>query len=152
MYIQEVVTYFIYVTISYYIKRVTTSWTYTYYVRQNSYSFMYTIIALTFFSLTRYRYMSLCKYFLDRCYFYTVCPGNSDQFYVVTCYIKCVTTSWIHSTILWIKNNREIGQEYIFLAKSVNPLKTCFFSVPQGHREGGGGGDSSSLDFHENLK
>ena len=28
----------------------------------------------------------------------TVCPGSSDPFYVVTYYIKWVTTSWTHST------------------------------------------------------
>ena len=27
----------------------------------------------------------------------TVCPRSSDQFYVVTYYIKWVTTSWTHS-------------------------------------------------------
>ena len=30
----------------------------------------------------------------------TVCPGSSDQFYVVTYYIKRVTTSWTYSMIL----------------------------------------------------
>ena len=28
----------------------------------------------------------------------TVCPGSSDPFYVVTYYIKWVTTSWTYST------------------------------------------------------
>ena len=28
----------------------------------------------------------------------TVCPGNSDPFYIVTYYIKWVTTSWTYST------------------------------------------------------
>ena len=32
-------------------------------------------------------------------YAYTVCPRSSDQFYVVTYYIKWVTTSWTHSII-----------------------------------------------------
>ena len=27
----------------------------------------------------------------------TVCPRNSDQLYIVTYYIKWVTTSWTHS-------------------------------------------------------
>ena len=27
----------------------------------------------------------------------TVCPGSSDQIYIVTYYIKSVTTSWTHS-------------------------------------------------------
>ena len=30
----------------------------------------------------------------------TVCPGSSYPFYIVTYYIKWVTTSWTHSTIL----------------------------------------------------
>ena len=28
---------------------------------------------------------------------HTVCPGSSDPFYIVTYYIKWVTTSWIYS-------------------------------------------------------
>ena len=27
---------------------------------------------------------------------YTVCPGSSDPFYIVTYYINWVTTSWTH--------------------------------------------------------
>ena len=27
----------------------------------------------------------------------TVCPGSSDPFYIVTYYIKCVTTFWTHN-------------------------------------------------------
>ena len=27
----------------------------------------------------------------------TICPGSSDPFYIVTYYIKWVTTSWTHS-------------------------------------------------------
>ena len=29
----------------------------------------------------------------------TVCPGSSDPFYIVTYYIKWVTTSWTYSTV-----------------------------------------------------
>ena len=29
---------------------------------------------------------------------HTVCPGNSDPFYIVTYFIKWVTTSWTYST------------------------------------------------------
>ena len=29
----------------------------------------------------------------------TICPRNSDQFYVVTYYLKWVTTSWTYSMI-----------------------------------------------------
>ena len=32
----------------------------------------------------------------------TVCPGSSDPFYVVTYYIKWVTTSWTYGTYLWL--------------------------------------------------
>ena len=28
---------------------------------------------------------------------YTICPGNSDPFYIVSYYIRWVTTSWTHS-------------------------------------------------------
>ena len=28
---------------------------------------------------------------------FTVCPGSSDPFYILTYYIKWVTTSWTHS-------------------------------------------------------
>ena len=37
----------------------------------------------------------------------TVCPGSSDPFYIVTYYIKWVTTSWTHSTNFTnlLKNN-----------------------------------------------
>ena len=31
--------------------------------------------------------------------FYSVCPGSSDPFYIVSYYIKLVTTSWTHSSI-----------------------------------------------------
>ena len=31
---------------------------------------------------------------------HTACPRNSDQFYIVTYYIKWVTTSWTDSTRL----------------------------------------------------
>ena len=31
------------------------------------------------------------------CDFNTVCPGSSDPFYIVSYYIKWVTTSWTHS-------------------------------------------------------
>ena len=30
-------------------------------------------------------------------YYITVCPRSSDPFYIVTYYIKWVTTSWTHS-------------------------------------------------------
>ena len=32
----------------------------------------------------------------------TVCPGGSNPFYIVPYYIKWVTTSWTHSTLLHI--------------------------------------------------
>ena len=30
--------------------------------------------------------------------YYTVCPKSSDPFYIVSYYIKWVTTSWTYST------------------------------------------------------
>ena len=35
-------------------------------------------------------------------YSYTVFPGSSDPFCIVTYYIKWVTTSWTHSTVLFL--------------------------------------------------
>ena len=35
----------------------------------------------------------------------TVCPRSSDPFYIVTYYIKWVTTSWTHSIIFCYTNN-----------------------------------------------
>ena len=32
-------------------------------------------------------------------YHYTVCPRSSDPFYVITYYIKLITTSWTYSTV-----------------------------------------------------
>ena len=37
------------------------------------------------------------EYQYERCYIHTVCPKNIDLFYVVTYYLKWVTTSWTHS-------------------------------------------------------
>ena len=34
---------------------------------------------------------------------YTVCPGSFDTFYIVSYYIKWVTTSWTHGTRIQIK-------------------------------------------------
>ena len=42
---------------------------------------------------------------------YTVCPRSKDPFYVVTYYIKWITTSWTHSTKAFfddLKVNKEI--------------------------------------------
>ena len=36
----------------------------------------------------------ICKYL---CLVYTICPGSSDPFYIVSYYIRWVTTSWTHS-------------------------------------------------------
>ena len=33
-------------------------------------------------------------------FIYTLCPRSIYQFYIVTCHIKCVITSWTYSTIL----------------------------------------------------
>ena len=34
---------------------------------------------------------------------YTVCPGSSDPLYIVTYYIKWVTTSWTHSILTYFE-------------------------------------------------
>ena len=38
--------------------------------------------------------MQYAKYLNSEIYTYTVCPGSSDPSYLVTYYIKWVTTSW----------------------------------------------------------
>ena len=35
---------------------------------------------------------------LEHIFIYMVCPGSSDPFYIVTYFIKWVTTSWTYST------------------------------------------------------
>ena len=42
---------------------------------------------------------------------YTVCPGSSDPFYMVSYYIKWVTTSWTHSNILTAAKKRDISEQ-----------------------------------------
>ena len=50
---------------------------------------------------------SLVKYLLPR---YTVCPRSSDPFYIVSYYIKWVTTSWTDSIVSHLrKPNWQIG-------------------------------------------
>ena len=58
---------------------------------------------------------------------YTICPKSSDPFYIVTYYIKWVTTSWTHSKIggkpLRRYNHKEkiiyrvLGQDITLLGK-----------------------------------
>ena len=38
-----------------------------------------------------------CIYWMAQMSIYTVCPRSSDPSYLVTYYIKCVTTSWSDS-------------------------------------------------------
>ena len=50
---------------------------------------------------------------------HTVCPGSSDPFYIVTYYIKWVTTSWTDSIVsnyinwvkTWTDNTQSLGIE-----------------------------------------
>ena len=44
------------------------------------------------------RYQCLYWYIIEFNAVYTVCPGSSDPFYIVTYYIKWITPSWTHST------------------------------------------------------
>ena len=43
---------------------------------------------------------------------YTVCPRSSDPFYIVTYYIKWVTTSWTYSTSWTDGKTRVSTQEF----------------------------------------
>ena len=43
----------------------------------------------------------------------TVCPRSSDPFYVVTYYIKWVTTSWTHSIIYYLTAIAYIGTRFL---------------------------------------
>ena len=36
---------------------------------------------------------------LPECFDYTVCPGSSDPFFLVSYYIKWVTTSWTYGRL-----------------------------------------------------
>ena len=47
----------------------------------------------------------------------TVCPGSSDPFYIVSYYIKWVTTSWTHSIYMCRKltQTRQFGEEWYFV-------------------------------------
>ena len=47
----------------------------------------------------------LSEYFENQIHKGTVCPGSGDQFYIVTCYIKWVTTSLTHgiSRVLYVQ-------------------------------------------------
>ena len=42
----------------------------------------------------------------------TVCLGSSDSFYAVSNYIKWVTTSWTHSTIM---RNINVNKDKLFM-------------------------------------
>ena len=44
---------------------------------------------------------------------FTVCPGSSDQFYIVTYYIKWVTTSWTYSTM--VQEEPVEGMQRVFM-------------------------------------
>ena len=46
-----------------------------------------------------------------------MCPISSDPFYIVTYYMKCVTTSWTHSII-----NCKGARQYNLLNVTVWPL------------------------------
>ena len=39
----------------------------------------------------------------------TICPGSSDPLYIVTYYIKCVTTAWTHS--MYLENTTDLSYQ-----------------------------------------
>ena len=43
---------------------------------------------------------------------YTICLGSSDPFYIVTYYIKWVTTSWTYSRMVYNNNKNGEGTEW----------------------------------------
>ena len=48
---------------------------------------------------TQIKYGSKYNWYISTFYISTVCPGSSDLFYIVSYYIKWVTTSWTHSVM-----------------------------------------------------
>ena len=48
----------------------------------------------------RYVWLILLQLFIFFTH-YTVCPGSSDQFYILSTYIKWLTTSWKHSMVMF---------------------------------------------------
>ena len=67
----------------------------------------------------------------------TVCPGSSDPFYIVTYYIKWVTTSWTHIITSQgqffkyhdIGKNLAIESVFIFFMSISRKYTKFFFSV-----------------------
>ena len=60
---------------------------------------------------------------------YTVCPRSSDSFYVVTYYIKWVTTSWTYSSNKYIDvvsliSNKRHFSGHVFQLKYLQQKKT----------------------------
>ena len=57
---------------------------------------------------------------------YTVCPGSSDPFYIVTYYINWVTTSWTYSSyflnIQYIQNHYQSYTCFIQCPRSLRPI------------------------------
>ena len=48
---------------------------------------------------------------------YTICPGSSDQFYIVSYCIKWVTTSWTHGTFHLCDILGKLSNFYVILEK-----------------------------------
>ena len=61
---------------------------------------------------------------------YTICPRNSDPFYIVSCYIKWVTTSWAYSRIQVIVGDitkmLKVSYIFIFIFYFIFPCFTPF--------------------------
>ena len=55
----------------------------------------------------------------------TVCPGSSDPFYIVTYYIKWVTTSWTHGMLV-VKKGKLKWNGHVFRGQGMAT------TIPQG--------------------
>ena len=51
----------------------------------------------------------------------TVCPGSSDPFYMVTYYLKWVTTSWTYSSAFIALNTCSVRMEVAIQSASCVP-------------------------------
>ena len=54
------------------------------------------VTEMTFFMHSSHRHVSYCHKSKS-----TICPKSSGPVYIVSYYIKCVTTSWTYSNITW---------------------------------------------------
>ena len=53
------------------------------------------------------------EYFFNSATVSTICPGSSDPFYIVSYYMKLVTTSWTYGTVCTRKRLIRIVHEHL---------------------------------------